>query len=183
MLSNLREYILLLLILLYVYSFLKIYMQSKSYIKESEKIKRESSLFYSPEKKKEINIEQEGITITGSPDEVYETKNGDIIIINYIDSLINETEDYFSYLMGVYFILIEKEYNRRPVYGIFEHKKSNKIIKIDNTTELKKDMLKTIKKIKDVIEKNKYNETKRDHEILSHCIKCPYNIDCQEKLT
>ena len=127
--------------------------------------------------------EQEGILLKGQPDEIYELKNGDFIVIDYHISLKgNEAPDYYKYQLGIYFILIEETYQRRPAYGLLENKRSGQYYIIDNTDDLRKEVLNTIKEMKSIIQKEKQEDIHRNHEDPHRCTICPYKSDCTEAL-
>lgn len=178
----LREYILFILISIFLYSFIKIYLRSKSFIKESDKIKRESVLIYSKEKDKSaLSAEINGIVLKDRPDMIYESKMGDFIVINH-QTIKGKKDDDFKIQMGVYFILIEKTYNRRPSYGIIEDKKARRFISIENTDELKTEVIKTIQEIKQSYKEEKTTHVHRSHEDPHLCLSCAFRIDCEESL-
>lgn len=181
MLLYIREYIIILLTGLSVYSLLKIYLQSRSFITESDKIKRESIVIHTKQRNKELSCEIEGIIIKSYPDEVYEAKNGDLIVIEYNDSIREKDIDIYQYQMGTHFLILEAKYHRRPAYGIVENRKTNRTFKIENTFEIKKEIQQVITKMKNNINKNN-QEIKRDHEDPVRCQHCVYRVDCIEAL-
>ncbi|MBU1075693.1 MAG: Dna2/Cas4 domain-containing protein [Spirochaetes bacterium] len=182
---NIREYLLIIITGIAAYSFIKIFLSSHSSIKESEKIRRESVLIYSMDKNKEkLSKEIEGMIIEGVPDKIFESRNGDFIIIDTVEFMRQDQEGFYKSQMGLYFLLVEKIYNRRPSYGIIENKRNNRFLKIDNADELRSEVLRSITGIRKAYSKDEnIREIHRNHEESSRCSACPYRVDCDESLS
>lgn len=115
--------------------------------------------------------------LTGKPDYLIE-KDNQIIPVEVKSGLAPE-EPYDSHIfqLASYCLLVEKNYGKRPPYGIIHYE--NKDFSIRYTKELENAL---IELLADMREDDFKKNVSRSHEQVSRCRRCGYQNRCEESL-
>lgn len=115
--------------------------------------------------------------LTGKPDYLIE-KNGQIIPVEVKSGKAPEAPyDSHIFQLASYCLLVEKNYGKRPPYGIVHYE--DKDFSIRYTKELETAL---IELIADMRQDDFKKEVERSHNQLSRCKRCGYQNRCEESL-
>ncbi len=181
---EIREIILLVSFIISIGLFIDIYIRAQKSIPESKRLEREGFLIYSDARGGEMLVyEDEDFIIRGKPDEIYELPSGELVVVDYKSTLKeNVSEEYYKYQIGVYFLLIEREFNREPAYGIIEDLKTGYSVRVENTPEFREEVLNTIREIVSIY-RGEEVKIERNHEDKARCEICKFRADCPFSLS
>ncbi len=117
------------------------------------------------------------LKLTGKPD--YLVEHGDEIIPVEVKSSRIQNTPHESHILqlAAYCMLVEKEYDRRPSYGILRY--PQKAFRIDYTGELESRLLDVLA---DMRRLELQTSVKREHNIPARCAKCGYRSKCNQAL-
>ncbi len=115
--------------------------------------------------------------LTGRPD--YLVKTGKDVIPVEVKSGRTPNSPYDSHIFQVaaYCMLVEREYKKRPPYGIIKYTKRS--FAIDYTRELEDALLDLLTEMRKV---ERRDNVVRSHEQVARCRGCGYAKTCDEKL-
>ncbi len=164
-----------------LYSFITIYIESQKSIRESDRIKRDAVVIYTGnEKSKELIYKYKKIEIAARPQYLYETRSGDLIIVERVENLKKIDVDYYKYKIGAEFLAVESEYKRMPVYAVIEDIKTGRHVIIENSLELRSETLEIAAEMGDIMGNDARAE--RNHNAKDRCEGCLYKVDCPDRL-
>jgi len=117
------------------------------------------------------------LELTGKPDYLIE-QNGRIIPVEVKSGRAPEAPyDSHIFQLAAYCLLVEKNFDTRPPYGIIHYE--NKDFAVDYTTDLENALI-------DILVDMKRDDHKRDvarsHEQSARCARCGYRNTCDQRL-
>lgn len=182
---GIREYLLLLFAATAFYEFVRVLLYTRALIRMSERVGREGRLVYSGQRQDPpLKAAVNGVTVTGEPGEIYETKNGRLILLNFFSAgRGKELPERFVFLAGLFFLLAEEHFRKPALYAIFEHEKKGKSFRVENTDELKESVRRTVLKARPFLEDPLHRAGwRRSHRDAGQCRNCSFRTDCTEAL-
>jgi len=117
------------------------------------------------------------LQLAGKPDYLVE-QNGRIIPVE-VKSSWAPALPYQNHIfqLAAYCYLVEKNYQRRPPYGILNYR--NRKVAIDFTPRLEADLIDLLMEMRD---QEKRGEVDRSHDDPARCAKCGYRSLCDQKI-
>lgn len=115
--------------------------------------------------------------LTGKPDYVVE-RRGRLIPVEVKSGWAPE-KPYDSHIMQLasYCWLLERNFRKRPPYGILKYK--NRTFAIRYTDELRQNVIDLVDEIRS---QKEYGEPDRSHENPNRCERCGFRFDCDQRL-
>lgn len=131
---------------------------------------KRASLIYTDEKGTKMLID-ETLGLQGKPDMVFETWISRRMIPLEIKS--GKLKDELPHLgdlyqLVVYFLLVEAVYHKKPPYGKLVY--ANKTFKVRNTKKLRKQVLRVVKEMRDMLEGELEVSADPDYMKCKHCV-------------
>jgi CRISPR-associated exonuclease Cas4 len=115
--------------------------------------------------------------LTGKPDYLVQ-KNGQIIPVEVKSGRAPESPyDSHIYQLAAYCLLVEKNYGKRPAYGILHY--SDRDFAVDYTPELESSLLDLLA---DMRRDEMKSEVERSHEQSARCAGCGFKKVCDQSL-
>jgi CRISPR-associated exonuclease Cas4 len=115
--------------------------------------------------------------IIGRPDYLIE-EGGTLIPVEVKSSRVSDAPyDAHIYQLAAYCLLVERQYGKRPRYGVLHY--PTRTFAIDYSRALEQSLLETIEQMRQ-LERRK--EVHRSHEAAARCRGCGYRAACPEKL-
>jgi CRISPR-associated exonuclease Cas4 len=115
--------------------------------------------------------------LTGKPDYIVE-KRGRLIPVEVKSGWAPE-KPYDSHIMQLagYCLLLERNYKKRPPYGLLKYK--NRTFAIRYTDELRENIIALVEEIRS---QKEYGELDRSHHNPNRCERCGFRFDCDQRL-
>jgi CRISPR-associated exonuclease Cas4 len=115
--------------------------------------------------------------LTGKPD--YLVRRKDLVIPLEVKSMWAPFTPYDSHVMqlGAYCILVEKQFNARPPYGLLRYR--NRTFRVPFTPELEEAVIGHIERIRGLKEKE---GAARSHDQPNRCARCGYRHVCDQRI-
>ncbi len=115
--------------------------------------------------------------LTGKPDYVVE-RRGRLIPVEVKSGWAPE-KPYDSHIMQLasYCFLLERNYKKRPPYGLLKYK--NRTFSIRYTDELRQNVIDLVEEIRS---QKEYGKPDRSHQNPNRCERCGFRFDCDQRL-
>ena len=111
------------------------------------------------------------LALQGKPDFIFETWiRKKYIPLEIKSGKINDETPHMGdlYQLGAYFLIIEEVYGKKPPYGKLVY--SNKTFTVRNTAELRRNILRTVEDMRDMLEESYIPNATPDFVKCKHCI-------------
>ncbi len=125
---------------------------------------------YSDEKGTKL-LKAEQLQLQGKPDYIFETwflKK--LIPLEIKSGILKEDVPHLGdlYQLAAYFLIIKEVYGKKPPYGKLVY--ANKTFKIKNTYRLRKQVLKTLKEMRGMLEEARWPQAEPSFVKCKHCV-------------